>query len=361
MGALGWEILMEERRRGLATREREVVRAFAADPEGSQVDAISIRRLLVDVFAEQRSLMREGNLSGIAELFGGSYAFSLQRYSDPTTHSYGFSFGPEAWVVWAHSDNDLEVVVRVDAILEAHARSFAGAMRERKQHNAVTITEYLILARCEDDWEIRDRVSETDGRHYQTDELPGSAAEFARLHDEATIDLATDDAGREIPTVQLSHIDGGARARLLDLSNVDGRFSPDVIGASVGNILRAWEMATRTDLPDDRLEQYRAALRALTTSGAFDDLTHPTPFGQRHVIALEVHELQLRSVVPDREPPTIIIRMTLHGMSWIRGMWDVTHGNDAHPHTFHAEWTLELTTDTEIPWHVNAVADPLKA
>ncbi len=147
---------------------------------------------------------------------------------------------------------------------------------------------------------------------------PGSQAEFDRIHDEATIGLAAQEAGQATPTAELTHLGNDTRARLLDLSNIDARFSPDVIAASVRQVVRAWEQATSTS-PKSRHfdERLRDPLRALTTSQAFEQLTHPTPHSLRRVSRLEIRKIEIRALSQDREHPTVIVHVKLHGIRWL--------------------------------------------
>ncbi len=192
---------------------------------------------------------------------------------------------------------------------------------------------------------------------------PGSQAEFDRIHDEATIGLAAQEAGQATPTAELTHLGNDTRARLLDLSNIDARFSPDVIAASVRQVVRAWEQATSTS-PKSRHfdERLRDPLRALTTSQAFEQLTHPTPHGLRRVSRLEIRKIEIRALSQDREHPTVIVHVKLHGIRWLDStIGSFLSGAPDNPRTFRELWTLELTTDPDAPWRASNVDRPGRA
>ncbi len=301
--------------------------------------------------------MAAGDLSGLSRLVGVDKWF-VWRKPEPRRR-YRFSWGPEAAVVWAQTDGGQEIVARVDMVVESYARSLADVVHWGS-HDWDALTRYLILVRAGEDWQISGNVSQSDGVHYETDELLGSAAQADRIHDQATIQLATEDEDedRSPATVELTDIGADTRARLLDLSNVDARFAPEVIAASAREIVRAWEQATVRKQADERT---RDALRSLTTHDAFTQLTHPTPHGLRRVSQLEIRKIEIRDLSQGREPPTVVVRITLHGVRWL----DATSGSFISGDPFYARrfrelWTLELGSDKDKPWRVSNVEHPGK-
>ncbi len=170
MGGIDESLRLAPLRTGLLAREREVVAAFAADPEGPQVDVKAVRNFFHEKFSHERAAMAAGDLSGLSRLMGFHVWFPLQK--EGRKHTYRFSWGPEAVVVWARSDGEQEVVVRVDAIVESRARPWSAIVHELGWRAWSTLTQYLVLVRCGDGWEIRDHVFDFDGQHYQSDELP---------------------------------------------------------------------------------------------------------------------------------------------------------------------------------------------
>ncbi len=361
MGEFQEEQRLGLRLQGLWRREQEVVAALAGDPARPDVDPISVRRFLFEKFAQQREAMSAGDLSGLGELLGLHFMWLMHRHGGSDHYRCHFSWGPQAIVVWARADGEQEVVVRVDGIVESRARDLTDALHELGSRESDSIASYFVLVRTGDEWDIKDRVSESEGRHYETDELPGSAAELGRLHDEATIELATESPSGAARAAVLATVDGDARVRLLDLANVDDRFSPDVIAASVHQAVRAWEEATGSKYRDDHRGRHQDALRRLTTDDAFEQLTHPTEHGVRHVSRLEIRRLEIQTLSTEHDPPTVVTRIKLHGFSWIHGMWGVRSGSDDMARTFREKWTLALTTDTNTPWHVTDVEHPNKA
>ena len=125
-----------------------------------------------------------------------------------------------------------------------------------------------------------------------------------------------------------------AGAAALELAQADERFDPEVIAASVRNLLRSWEDATNGQ---------PHALDGVTTERARRQLLSPEqglPKAVREptLTRCEVVELDGRA-----RPPIVAVLATVR----------------AHPHISHLDlcWELSLAADAPTPWQLsNALA-----
>jgi hypothetical protein len=326
----------------LASRESDVVTAVARNDVGlDALDPDALRAFVTQRVAAEYGAWQRGDQTSITSLFGHAFEGLEGRYRIFAPHD------PLVRLVWA-SRRAIGEPWRAVVVLWLELVAVGRSWHLYKEYSVVRV--YWTLLPEGEGWRV-DRVEgEFDGRHYQTDPLSEEGLD-RELHDEATISTAVDSApSGDVAVAKLTDVDVSAKSQLLDLSLVDGRYAPDVIAACACEIARAWESAT--------LAGNRQELERWCTPEAAAQLFHPAPHRVRRVLNLETRRIEITTLDPDSEPPTVSVVVKLHGRCWLADDWGIKISGSKRRHRdFTEQWTLRLDPSKECPWRLTDVAD----
>jgi predicted lipid-binding transport protein (Tim44 family) len=252
------------------------------------------------------------------------------------------------------ADRDDRVTVRIDAVLDDYVEGPNG-MRLQSVESSSTISrvqEYWTLGKRDGRWIVASIEQDAEGRHVLDEEVVASPwSDDKRMQDASLLEVAAIDKLPEgVSTAEVASVSyaGNGRAAALDLSLADGRWSPDVLEASVRRAVAAWAEAVDgadTDLLD------------VATAAAARDLLHPgDPSEQTRLVIRgpQVRRLTIAALDPAVTPPTMTVEVEVGGRRYIedRDTAAVLSGSKAKAVTTTERWTLALAGPDDRPWQV---------
>ena len=236
-------------------------------------------------------------------------------------------------------------------------------VRLRRRHplslgdpHRVTVDQRWTLGRSAGMWTLRSVDGDPLAPRLLTSPL--IAAEWqdeTRLKEESWKELA----GRTAPVSgthrfsELVSSDMPARQQLLELSQIDGRFSPELLHATLEHILEAWQEAG-TGSPEP-LEQTTSELALMT-------LLHPIradPSAAFHLHDATIDRWEPRQMHLDGQPPEIGIALTVTAVRYVvMSATGTVAGSDDTPHQIALVWTLAMTQSESAPWTLIRSSNP---
>jgi predicted lipid-binding transport protein (Tim44 family) len=251
-------------------------------------------------------------------------------------------------------DRDDRVTVWIDATLDDYVEAANGMRLQSTESSSTTsrVREYWTLGKRDGRWIVASIEQDSEGRHVLDEEVVASPwSDDKRMQDASLLEVAAIDKLPEgVSTSEVASVSyaGNGRAAALDLSLVDGRWSPDVLEASVRRAVAAWSEAVDgadTDLLD------------VATPGAAHALLHPgDPSEQTRLVIRgpQVRRLTIASLDPAATPPTITVEVEVNGRRYIedRDTAAVLSGSKAKAVTTTERWTLALAGPDDRPWQV---------
>jgi len=171
-------------------------------------------------------------------------------------------------------------------------------------------------------------------RHLLHDSLTAPEPDLERLHGDAVLERAADEAvARPGGLLSIGSKVGGtataARAAALDLALVDGRFAPDVIETCVRRLLLAWESATNGE---------PTALDGIATPRAIEQLLAAAPGSAKALREPRLKELRIVELDGRAEPPRVVVLGVVRAYP---DMWNLD-----------LCWRLALADSSEQPWRL---------
>lgn len=176
--------------------------------------------------------------------------------------------------------------------------------------------------------------------------------DLGRLRESSLAELASADMPVKDGLSELLVAGTEPYSALLELSVLDGRYVPALLDAALRHLLDVWQTATAgSDGP----------LRAVADGSAVDDLLH-APDGARKlpvvVRDLQLHEWFLAEFARDATPPTVLVHLTVEGISYrIRPNSTIHPSDTMSPRERNLWWRLALVERGPTQWRlINADA-----
>jgi predicted lipid-binding transport protein (Tim44 family) len=252
------------------------------------------------------------------------------------------------------ADRDDRVTVRIDAILDDYVEGPNGMRLQSTESNSTTsrVQEYWTLGKRDGRWIVASIEQDAEGRHVLDEEVVASPwSDDTRMQDASLLEVAAIDKLPEgVSSAEVASVGyaGNGRAAALDLSLVDGRWSPDVLEASVRRAVAAW--AEAVDGAD-------ADLLDVATPAAARNLLHPGDASEQTRLVIrgpQVRRLTIAALDPAVTPPTMTVEVEVNGRRYIedRDTAEVLSGSKAKAVTTTERWTLALAGPDDRPWQV---------
>lgn len=261
-------------------------------------------------------------------------------------------------------DDDTEdrVTVRLtasmdDYVLDQHGAKILhdGASSAQRQ-----LVEYWTLARADDRWILVSIQQDSEGHHHLDAEIVASPWSDSRLHDDALVQLAGEDAvvGDGVTAGELVGVDyaDDAHAAALDLSLVDARFGPEVLEAAARRAIAGWAEAVDGD---------DAALEAVATPEAIRALLYADGGANHRIVVRGPHlqSVRITALDGDASPPTMDVAAEVRGRRYVedRDTVALVSGSRDRETTFTVALRMALTGgEGPTPWRVVAAGTPVR-
>ncbi len=357
-------------RRRVAQRERRVQLAAAeAAEDDSAFEPEQVRSQAVSLFLKVQAAWDAGDRARLRELVAPELLAEWERRLDDFDrkgwHNRVQPLGDPSigYVGLTNRGDDRadRVVVRVEARLRDYVEDARGQRVGRidAAGDIARVREFWTLAKGQDGrWLLQSIEQGAEGAHRLSEDVVATPwADEQAMRDEALVEGAVQDAvpeGTKIAEVADLDFQGDGRSAALDLSLADGRFAPDVLEVAARRAVAAWA---------DAIDGDDGPLLALSHPDAARELLHPGDPSERTrlvVRGLEVRRIEIVSLDPAAEPPTMTINVELAGRRYLedRDTAAVVSGSQSRGVTFAERWTLALDGPDEQPWRIAAVGAP---
>ena len=263
------------------------------------------------------------------------------------------------YVALVNREDDTEdrVTVHLAASMDDYVLQADGTKLNHEGSNTAqrALSEYWTLARhdAEDRWMLVSIEPDAEGHHHLDSEIVASPWSDSRLHDDALVQLAGDDAvvGNGVTAGELVDVDyaDDAHAAALDLSLADPRFGPDLLEVAARRALAGW--AEAVDGADTALEAV-ATPEAITALLYADDAAH-------HRIVVrgpKLESLKITALDGHAEPPTMDVAAQVRGRRYVenRDTAALVSGSRDSETTFGVSLRMALDGDGPSGWKVVA-------
>lgn len=257
-------------------------------------------------------------------------------------------------------DTEDRVTVRLTAMMDDYVLDASGTKISHNESSGTTrqLEEYWTLARTGDRWTLVSIEQDAEGHHHLDAEVVASPWSDSRLHDDALVELAGEEAvvGEKVTAGELVDVDyaDDAHAAALDLSLVDARFGPDVLEAASRRALAGW--AEAVDGED-------AALEAVATPEAIRALLYADDGAHHRVVVRgpRLQELRITALDGDAQPPTMDVTAQVRGRRYVenRDTAALISGSRDRETTFAVALRMALDGDGPAAWRVVAAGTPV--
>jgi hypothetical protein len=243
-------------------------------------------------------------------------------------------------------DEDL-VVLRVR--LRLHREGRLGIAEPR----TVTSDTRWTLGRSHGDWQVLSITSDPLAMDLLTARLVADpSVDEQRLREQALAELSEDSGSVVTDLAGLVSADAEPDRQLLELAMIDQRFDRQLIDATVGHVVQAWEVASAGG--------GNGPLETVASTDVINHLLAPFP---RRLLVLrdaKVEHWSLGRLVLSTSPPKIEIGVTVSAIRYLVTNPKRRHvtGSTEYRHEITLGWTLALGTAHALRWHLIHTTNP---
>ncbi len=359
-----WQAYRYRKQRAARVRATELAAAEAATDD-ADFDPETVRTAATALFLDIQRHWSANDVAALEPLVGADLMVEWRRrLEDFRRKGWQNRCEPKAHpsieymgLVNREGEEEDRVVVRIHATLDDYVIDQHGTtiLKDGASSPQTTLTEWWTLHPPGERWRLLSIEAEAEGRHHLESELIAVPWGDGRVADTALVETAVADAlpaGVAVAEIAPAQLDPDARAAALDLALADGRFAPDVLEVAARRAVQAWVEA---------IDGEDGALEALADRGAIDTLLYggDTSGATRVVVrGARVAALQIAELDPHATPATMTAVVTLKGRRYVedRDTAAVLGGSKSAETETVQRWTFALTTGSELPWRLAAVA-----
>jgi predicted lipid-binding transport protein (Tim44 family) len=356
-----WVKAMNYRRRRRERAGRVETAAAEAAEDDEDFAADKVRAAAGDLYLACQAAWSKNDIAALEQMVGADLMVEWRRrladFEQKGWHNIVEVQGHPAveylGLVNRAGEADDRIVCRICATQDDYVKTKAGATIDKTGATTTTVDveEWWTLAQHENRWIVVSIEQEAEGAHNLAEAIIARPdADDERLHDEATVEVAQDDAApADVKTADIADLDfdGDARAAAMDLALADARFAPDVLEVAVRRAVAGWSEAI--DGADD-------ALLAVAEPGVAHRLLYPDGGDKRRMVVRGPHVEQVRITALDAkaDPARMTVELTVSGRRYVedRDTAAVVSGSKDDATRFTERWTLAIDGPVENPWRI---------